>query len=112
VDVVVSAHEFFARRGNDILCEVPVHFVQAALGAEIEVPTLTGTATLKIPAGTQTGKIFKLKGKGISFMEHNNYFHGVTPTAEETEAALKELDGDPSLSKALIAADKIKMGGK
>jgi len=66
VDVAVHPHEFFARRGNDILCEVPVHFVQAALGAEIEVPTLTGTATLKIPAGTQTGKIFKLKGKGIS----------------------------------------------
>ncbi|MBI1953457.1 MAG: transketolase [Candidatus Omnitrophica bacterium] len=53
-----------------------------------------------------------VKGKGVSFMEHNNYFHGVTPTAEETEAALKELDGDPSLSKALVAAGKIKMGGK
>ena len=53
-----------------------------------------------------------IKGKGVSFMEGNNYFHGVAPTAEETEAALKELDGDPSLSKALMAAGKIKKGGK
>lgn len=53
-----------------------------------------------------------VKGKGVSFMEHNNHFHGVTPTAEEAEAALKELDGDPSLSRALAAAGKIRKGGK
>jgi transketolase len=53
-----------------------------------------------------------VKGKGVSFMENNNYFHGVAPTAEEAEAALKELEGDSSLSKALIAAGKIKTGGK
>ena len=53
-----------------------------------------------------------VKGKGVSFMENNNYFHGVAPTAEETEAALKELDGDPSLSRALMAAGKIKKGAK
>lgn len=53
-----------------------------------------------------------VKGKGVSFMENNNYFHGVAPTAEEAEAALKELEGDPSLSQALIAAGKIKKGGK
>jgi len=52
------------------------------------------------------------KGKGVSFMEGNNYFHGVTPTADETAAALAELDGDPSLSKALVAAGKIKTGAK
>ncbi len=53
-----------------------------------------------------------VKGKGVSFMEGNNYFHGVAPTAEEAEAALKELDGDPALSKALMAAGKIKQGAK
>lgn len=53
-----------------------------------------------------------VKGKGVSFMENNNYFHGVAPTPEETEAALKELDGDPSLSQALIASGKIKKGSK
>ena len=53
-----------------------------------------------------------VKGKGVSFMEGNNYFHGVAPTAEETEAALRELDGDTSLSQALIVAGRIKRGSK
>jgi transketolase len=53
-----------------------------------------------------------VKGKGVSFMENNNYFHGVAPTQEEMQAALKELDGDPSLSQALVAAGKIKKGAK
>ena len=53
-----------------------------------------------------------VKGKGVSFMENNNYFHGVAPTQEEMQAALKELDGDSSLSQALVAAGKVKKGGK
>ena len=53
-----------------------------------------------------------VKGKGVSFMENNNYFHGVAPTAEEAQAAIQELDGDPSFSQALVAAGKIKKGGK
>lgn len=61
----VKPHEFFERNGDDIYCEVPITFVQAALGDEIEVPTLEGKVKLKIPAGTQTGKNFRLKGKGI-----------------------------------------------
>ena len=66
LDLQVLQHEFFSRQGDNILCEVPVSFVQAALGAEIQVPTLTGSTALKIPAGTQNGKVFKLKGKGIA----------------------------------------------
>lgn len=66
VDIFVEAHEIFKRNGSDILCEVPISFSQAALGAEIEVPLLEGTEGLKIPAGTQTGKTFRLKGKGIA----------------------------------------------
>ncbi len=53
-----------------------------------------------------------VKGKGVSFMEGNNYFHGVAPTAEEEAAALKELDGDPSLSQALVAAGKARKGAQ
>lgn len=53
-----------------------------------------------------------VKGKGVSFMENNNHFHGVAPTAEEMEAALRELDGDRSLSEKLLATGKIKTGGK
>jgi molecular chaperone DnaJ len=61
----VRPHEIFQRDGDDLLCEVPVGFVQAALGAEIEVPTLDGKTPLKIPAGTQPGTLFRLKGKGM-----------------------------------------------
>jgi molecular chaperone DnaJ len=61
----VKAHEIFQRDGDDLVCEVPVSFVQAALGAEIEVPTLADKAQIKIPAGTQPGTMFRLKGKGI-----------------------------------------------
>ena len=58
-------HEFFERDGDDIYCEMPITFVQAALGDEIEVPTVHGKVKLKIPAGTQTGTKFRLKGKGV-----------------------------------------------
>ena len=61
----VEEHPFFKRDGNDLYCEVPLSFPQAALGAEIEVPTLDGTSNLKIPPGTPSGRIFYLKGKGI-----------------------------------------------
>lgn len=65
VYVVVNAHSIFERDANDIYCEVPVGFADAALGAEIKVPTLESRASLRIPAGTQTGTIFRLRGKGL-----------------------------------------------
>ena len=55
----------FVRQENDVIIEVPISFPQAALSAEVEVPTLEGKVKLKIPAGTQSGKILRLKGKGI-----------------------------------------------
>ncbi len=61
----VEEHPFFKRDGNDLYCEVPLSFTQAALGSEIEVPTLDGTSKVKIPTGTPSGRIFYLKGKGI-----------------------------------------------
>ncbi|GKU79735.1 molecular chaperone DnaJ [Paenibacillus sp. L3-i20] len=61
----VKSHEFFEREGDDIYCEVPLTFVQAALGDEVEIPTLTEKVKLKVPAGTQTGTYFRLKGKGV-----------------------------------------------
>lgn len=61
----VRDHEFFERDGDDIYCEMPITFVQATLGDEIEVPTLHGKVKLKIPAGTQTGTRFRLRGKGV-----------------------------------------------
>lgn len=61
----VKTHEFFERDGDDIYCEVPLTFMQAALGDDIEIPTLTEKVKLKIPSGTQTGTYFRLKGKGV-----------------------------------------------
>ncbi|MCD8511968.1 MAG: molecular chaperone DnaJ [Bacillus sp. (in: Bacteria)] len=61
----VRSHEFFKRDGDDIYCEMPLTFVQAALGDEIEVPTLNGKVKLKIPSGTQSGTYFRLRGKGV-----------------------------------------------
>ncbi len=65
----VKEHEIFSREGDDLLCEVPVSFIQATLGAEIEVPTLQGKATVKIPAGTQPGMLLRLKGRGVKNLQ-------------------------------------------
>jgi molecular chaperone DnaJ len=65
VVVQVEPHPIFVRDNLDIVCDVPISFVQAALGAELDVPTLDGKVKMKIPAGTQSGKVFRMKGKGI-----------------------------------------------
>jgi molecular chaperone DnaJ len=65
----VEDHEFFVRSEDDIVCRAPISFVQASLGATIEVPTLKETEKIKIPRGTQTGRIFRLKGKGIPHLQ-------------------------------------------
>jgi len=61
----VKPHEIFHREGDDLLYELPVSFVQAALGTDLEVPSLDGHVTLRIPPGTQTGTLFRVKGKGV-----------------------------------------------
>src|SRR5215471_10662912 len=66
VVIHVREHAMFARQDNDVIVEVPVSFPQAALGAEIEVPTLDGKVKFKIPSGTQSGKVFRLKSKGFT----------------------------------------------
>jgi molecular chaperone DnaJ len=70
----VQAHEIFQRDGDDLHCEVPVSFIQASLGSEIEVPTLEGKSVIKIPAGTQSGAVFRVKGRGIKNLQ--GYGHG------------------------------------
>ena len=64
-----ETHNFFEREGNDILCRVPISMTQAALGSTIKVPTLNGDEKIKVPKGTQNGKIFRLKGKGIPHLK-------------------------------------------
>ncbi len=86
----VREHEIFERHGNDLLCEVPISFSQAALGAEIAVPTLEGKVKMKIPAGTQTGRVFRLKGKGIADLHGYGKGHQYVRVILETPARLTE----------------------
>ena len=65
VYVRVKPHPFFERHGRDLLCRVPISFAQAALGAKLEVPSLTGRVEVAVPAGTQHGQMFRLSGKGL-----------------------------------------------
>jgi len=69
VVIHIQEHAIFQREGDDLYCEVPISFTTAALGGEVHVPTLEGKASLKIPAGTQNGKVFRLRGKGITSYE-------------------------------------------
>lgn len=66
IELHVKEHEFFKREGRNLFIEVPISFVQAALGTEIEIPTIEGKANFKFPSGTQPGQSFKLKGKGVT----------------------------------------------
>lgn len=71
ITVTVLPHKLFKREGANILYELPVNFAQAALGADLEIPTLHGDVKLKVPAGSQTGQIFNLKGKGVPYLNRN-----------------------------------------
>jgi molecular chaperone DnaJ len=73
VYIEVKKHDIFERQNDDVIYELPISFTQAALGDTVEVPTLNGRARLKIPAGTQSGKIFRMRGKGIQHLQR----HGV-----------------------------------
>lgn len=66
VIIYVREHPLFSRQNNEVVCDIPISFSQAALGAEIEVPTLDGKVKMKIPTGTQSGGVFRLRGRGIA----------------------------------------------
>jgi len=65
IQIMVRKHPFFERRRNDLICQVPISFAQAALGAEIQVPTLDGPEAMKVPRGTQSGEVIRIKGRGM-----------------------------------------------
>jgi molecular chaperone DnaJ len=71
VAITVKPHPVFQRKGNDIVCDVPVSFITATLGGKIEVPTLKGTTVMKVPPGTQPDKVLRLKGLGIPSLKHH-----------------------------------------
>ena len=101
VEIYLKRHPIFQRQNMDVFCEVPITFTQAALGAQIEVPTLDGKTTYDIPEGTQTGRQFVLSGKGIPQVGNpkrrgNQYITVVveTPTrlTKEQKELLRQLD--------------------
>ena len=71
IEVSVNAHQLFTREGYDVYLEMPITFAQATLGDEIQVPTLDGKVQYQVPEGTQTGTVFRLKGKGIPKLRSN-----------------------------------------
>ena len=95
VVIHIKQHTVFQRDHNDLHCEMPISFTTAALGGEIEIPTLDGYAKIKIPAETQTGKVFRLRGKGIKGVRSNTHgdllCHVVVETPVNLTARQKEL---------------------
>lgn len=95
IQIHVAEHDTFDRKGNDLYTELPISFVQAVIGDEIEVPTLDGKAKMSIPQGTQTNTVFRLKGKGISklhgFGQGDEYVTVVVQTPTKLSRRQKEL---------------------
>ncbi|WP_423187310.1 molecular chaperone DnaJ [Alishewanella sp. d11] len=94
VQVSVKAHPIFQRDGNNLYCEVPMSFATAALGGEIDVPTLDGRVKLKIPAETQTDKMFRLRGKGVQSVRGGGVGDLVCKVVIETPVKLSERQKD------------------
>src|SRR5699024_12803901 len=94
VTVSVKPHPLFQRDGANVLCEMPITFTQAALGAEIEVPTLDGKVRYMIPEGTQTGTTFRLKGKGIPYVGYKNRGDQYVTVVVETPTKLTKEQKD------------------
>jgi len=112
----VKHHPFFKRKDNDLLCEVPISFVQASFGGDIEVPTMDGSSHIKVPAGTPSGRVFHLRGKGVPRLggygrgdQYVNVFIDVpkkmTSRQKELLREFAEISGD-EISKGFM--DKIK----
>lgn len=102
VQIQVEGHPFFSRAGDQILCSVPISFSEAALGARVEVPTLDGPSSIRIPPGTQSGQKLRLRGKGAPSLKGNGRgdqiveVKVVTPEVrdERTRALFRELSGE------------------
>jgi len=120
VVIHLKEHPVFKRDGNDLHCEMPISFATAALGGEVDIPTLDGHAKIKIPAETQSGKVFRLRGKGIKGVRSNApgdlmcHMQIETPVnlSERQKELLRELDslspGRNNNPRAQSFMDKVK----
>jgi molecular chaperone DnaJ len=93
--IYVQDHEFFERRGEHLFCEVPISFTQATLGDKIKVPTLNGSANMKIPAGTQTHTVLRLSGKGVPIIgstgKGDQYVKVIVKTPKKVTKHMRQL---------------------
>ncbi|WP_031513245.1 molecular chaperone DnaJ [Desulfofalx alkaliphila] len=112
VFISVRPHKIFKRDGNEVFCEVPITFAQAALGDEITVPTLDGDVEMKVPEGTQTGAVFRLKGKGIPYV--NGAGRGDQHVRVKVTTPTKLSDRQRELLKefAALSGEKIPKGAE
>ncbi len=119
VYLTVEEHPLFTRDGQDVVCEVPISFAQAALGTEIDVPTLSGSLKLKVPAGTQPGHVFRLKGKGFPHLRGQGMGDQLcrmivevpaklTPKQKELLQEFERLSGEHTTPLAKGFFDKVK----
>jgi molecular chaperone DnaJ len=99
INIHVEAHRYFRRQGNDLLLDVPINYAQAALGAEIEIPTLDEPTHIQIPSGTQSGRVVRVRGKGVPYLRAGGRgdlqvrLHVTTPTdlTDEQRGLLERL---------------------
>nr|HID57992.1 molecular chaperone DnaJ [Desulfobacterales bacterium] len=106
----VEPHEFFKRNNYDVVCQVPISFVQAALGAEITVPTLDGEKVLHIPKGTQSGDVFRFRGEGIPYLKGSGRGDQIIQVAVKTPTRLTKKQ--ESLLREFERLEKQKISSK
>lgn len=104
--VYIKEHDFFQREGDNIYCKIPISFSQVALGTEIEVPTVYGSKKIRIPAGTQTGEILKLKGEGIDNTRTGNKGDQFVEVIVKTPTKLTEREKTLFQELSLIQENK------
>ncbi len=103
----VQSHSLFRRDGDDIVYELPLNVAQATLGDEVVIPTLEGDTTLKVPAGTQTGRVFKLKGKGLASVRGHGIGDEEVKVVVETPTHLSEKQKELLEQFAQISGEKV-----
>ena len=103
----VREHPLFSREGNDVICEVPIGFTHAALGAEIDVPTPHGKVKMKIPAGTQSGNVFRLKGKGVPDVRGYGQGDALVRVVVETPKKLSQRQRDLLEEFARLSGEEV-----
>jgi molecular chaperone DnaJ len=112
VVISVREHSLFRREDNNVICEIPISYTQAALGCEIEIPTLDGKVSLKIPEGSQSGTIFRLRGKGVPVLQGYGRGDHLVVVKVETPTNLNKQQRDLLEELGRISGEDVNPMGK